>query len=71
VVKTISGRTVTTEEREIVPDEARIVARIFHVAGTSPKQIAKNLNREGVTGPFGGLGARARSTATPSAGPGF
>ena len=24
------------------------------IAGVSPKQIAKNLNREGVPGPFGG-----------------
>jgi site-specific DNA recombinase len=32
------------------------VERIFRefVAGVSPKQIAKNLNREGVSGPFGG-----------------
>jgi hypothetical protein len=36
--------------------EAGIVERIFRdfVAGVSPKQIAKNLNREGVGGPFGG-----------------
>ena len=50
------------------------VERIFRefVAGLSPKQIAKNLNREGIAGPFGGaLGARARSTATTSAEPGF
>jgi len=47
---------VTTGEREIVADEARIVERIFRefIAGISPKQIAKNMNREGVPGPFGG-----------------
>jgi hypothetical protein len=56
VVKTLNGATVTTGEREIVPEEARVVERIFRefVAGVSPKQIAKNLNREGIAGPFGG-----------------
>ena len=56
VVKTISGRTVTTGEREIEPAQAAVVGRIFHefVAGVSPKQIAKNLNRGGIPGPFGG-----------------
>jgi site-specific DNA recombinase len=56
VVKTLTGATVTTGEREIVPEEARVVERIFRefVAGVSPKQIAKNLNREKVAGPFGG-----------------
>jgi hypothetical protein len=55
-VKTLTGATVTTGVREIVPEEARVVERIFRefVAGVSPKQIAKNLNREGVAGPFGG-----------------
>ena len=56
VVKTISGGSVTTGEREIEPTEAPIVERIFRdfVAGVSPKQIAKNLNREAIAGPFGG-----------------
>src|SRR3954468_7659916 len=56
VVKTISGGTVTTGERQIDPAEATVVERIFRefIAGVSPKQIAKNLNREGVPGPFGG-----------------
>ena len=56
VVKTLNGATVTTGERKIVPEEARVVERIFRefVAGVSPKQIAKNLNREGIPGPFGG-----------------
>src|SRR3954462_833359 len=56
VVKAISGGTVTTGEREIEPAEATVVERIFRefVAGVSPKQIAKNLNRAGVPGPFGG-----------------
>ena len=56
VVKTISGGSVSTGEREIETIEAAVVLRIFRdfVAGVSPKQIAKNLNREGVPGPFGG-----------------
>ena len=56
VVKTLNGGTVTTGEREIEPAEAAIVERIFRefIADVSPKQIAKNLNREGVAGPFGG-----------------
>lgn len=56
VVKTLNAGTVTTGERELVPEEARIVERIFRdfVAGVSPKQIAKNLNRAEVAGPFGG-----------------
>jgi hypothetical protein len=56
VVKTISGGSVTTGEREIEAAEAAVVLRLFRdfIAGVSPKQIAKNLNREGVPGPFGG-----------------
>jgi site-specific DNA recombinase len=44
---------VTTGEREIEPAQASVVGRIFRefIAGVSPKQIAKNLNREGVPGP--------------------
>ena len=42
VVKTLSGGTVTTGEREIEPAEATIVERIFgeYVAGVAPKAIA-------------------------------
>jgi hypothetical protein len=56
VVKTLSGGTVTTGEREIEPAEATVVERIFRefIAGVSPKQIAKNLNRQSMPGPFGG-----------------
>ena len=56
VVKALNAGTVTTGEREAVAEEARIVERIFRdfIAGVSPKQIAKNLNREGIAGPFGG-----------------
>jgi hypothetical protein len=48
---------MTTGEREINPEEAAVVRRIFenYVAGASPKQIAKTLNSEGVRGPQGSL----------------
>jgi DNA invertase Pin-like site-specific DNA recombinase len=56
VVRTMTGTTVATGEREIEPPEATIVERIFRefVSGRSPKQIAKTLNQQGVAGPFGG-----------------
>jgi hypothetical protein len=56
IVKALNGGTVTTGEREIEPAESALVERMFRefVEGVSPKQIAKNLNREGVSGPFGG-----------------
>jgi site-specific DNA recombinase len=49
VVKAFNGGSVTTGEREIEPTEAPIVERIFRdfIAGVSPNQIAKNLNRQG------------------------
>ncbi len=42
-------------EREIVPEEANIVRRIFRefAAGRSPIAIATDLNRDGIGGPFG------------------
>jgi site-specific DNA recombinase len=45
-----------TEEVAHATLSLSIVERMFRefVAGVSPKQIAKNLNREGVPGPFGG-----------------
>ncbi len=54
VVKALNGGTVTTGEREIDPEQAAVVDRIFRdcVAGVSPKQVAKKLNREGIAGPF-------------------
>jgi len=47
---------VTTGEREIIPYEAEVVRRIFrdYVAGKSPRQIAIDLNRDGVAAPQGG-----------------
>ncbi|WP_246667066.1 recombinase family protein [Agrobacterium sp. T29] len=42
-------------DREIIPDEADVIRRIFRdfSSGKSPKSIAKDLNREGVPGPLG------------------
>lgn len=43
--------------REINPDEAQVVVRIFddYAAGCSPRQIAAKMNEEGVPSPSGGL----------------
>ncbi len=48
--------TAATGEREIAPDEAVIVLRIFeeYVRGATPRQIAADLNRDGVPSPRGG-----------------
>jgi DNA invertase Pin-like site-specific DNA recombinase len=56
VVKSLTGGTATTGEREIEPAEAAIVERIFreYVSGVAPKAIARRLNQEGVAGPFDG-----------------
>lgn len=57
VVRTIdaAGR-VSTGEREIIPDEAEVIRRIFrdYAAGKSPRRIAIELNEEGVVAPWGG-----------------
>ena len=57
IVQRLENGLVTTGEREIVPEEAAIVRRIFndYAGGTSPKQIAKALNAEGIRGPRGAL----------------
>ncbi len=43
--------------REINPDQALIVRRIFadYLAGKSPRAIARALNQEGIPGPTGGI----------------
>ena len=43
-------------EREIVPEQAAIIRRIFdeYASGRSPRAIAKDLNKEGVPSPRGG-----------------
>ena len=73
VVKTLNAGTVTTGEREIEPDEARIVERIFHdfITGVSPKHIAKNLNRERIAGPLGGAWSPSTIYGNPKRGIGI
>ncbi len=48
--------TPVTGERQIEPDQARVVERIFesYAAGVSPKKIALALNQGGIPGPRGG-----------------
>jgi hypothetical protein len=69
----MTGSTVTTGEREIEPTEASIVQRIFRefIAGHSPKQIAKMLNREGISGPFGGKWSPSTIHGNPKRGTGI
>jgi site-specific DNA recombinase len=57
VVRQFQNGVMATGEREINPEEAAVVRRIFenYTAGVSSKQIAKTLNREGVRGPKGSL----------------
>ena len=73
VVRTMTGSTVTTGEREIEPTEASTVQRIFRefIAGHSPKQIAKMLNREGISGPFGGKWSPSTIHGNPKRGTGI
>ena len=53
VVRVLEGQP--RGQREIHPEEARIVQRIFEsfIAGVSPKAIAKTLNAERIPGPRG------------------
>ena len=73
IVRRLENGVVTTGEREIVPDEATIVRRIFndYRAGASPKQIAKALNAEGVRGPRGALWSPSTIHGTPERGIGI
>src|SRR5436190_15154131 len=73
VVKALSDGVVTTGDREIVPEEAATVRRIFndYRVGASPKQIAKALNAEGVRGPRGALWSPSTIHASPERGIGI
>jgi site-specific DNA recombinase len=73
VVKSLTGGTVTTGEREIEPGEAAIVERIFreYVAGIAPKAIAKRLNQDGIAGPFGGTWSPSTIHGNPKRGTGI
>ncbi|WP_232622865.1 recombinase family protein [Pseudorhodobacter sp. MZDSW-24AT] len=52
--------SVTTGEREIIPEEAETVIRIFrdYDAGLSARAIAAALNEEGIASPREGNGAQ-------------
>jgi site-specific DNA recombinase len=73
IVRRLENGVVTTGEREIVPDEAAVIRRIFkdHRAGASPKQIAKALNAEGVRGPRGALWSPSTIHGNPERGIGI
>jgi site-specific DNA recombinase len=73
IVGRLENGVVTTGEREIVPEEAAIVRRIFndYRAGASPKQIAKALNAEGVRGPRGALWSPSTIHGNPERGIGI
>ena len=73
IVRTLKDGVVSTGEREIVPEEADVVRRIYrdYVAGVSPKQIAKDLNREGVRGPRGAVWAPSTIHGNPKRGSGI
>lgn len=56
VIREIDGAgKVTTGVREIIPEQAEVVRRIFrdYAEGKSPRRIAIELNREGVPSPWG------------------
>jgi DNA invertase Pin-like site-specific DNA recombinase len=73
IVRRLESGAVSTGEREIVPDEAAIVRRIFndYRTGASPKQIAKALNADGVRGPRGSLWSPSTIHGNPERGIGI
>ena len=73
IVRRLENGLVTTGEREIVPEEAVIVRRIFkdYLAGASPKQIAKALNAKRVRGPRGALWSPSTIHGNPERGIGI
>lgn len=56
ICRILDDGSVLTGEREIEPDEAAIVRRIFseYTQGMAPRRIAGRLNAEGVPSPRGG-----------------
>ncbi len=73
VLRRFENGEVTTGEREIVDDEAAVIRRIFrdYVAGASPKQICKALNKEGIPGPQGALWGPSTIHGNPKRGIGI
>lgn len=55
VKKTDSSGEPIRGDREIVPEEAEVIRRIFRefASGKSPKAIAVDLNKDGIPGPLG------------------
>jgi site-specific DNA recombinase len=60
-------------QREIIPEEAAVVERIFRafVEGVSPKAISKTLNSERVRGPRGGAWSASTIHGNPRRGTGI
>ncbi len=56
VRRLLEDGTASTGEREIAPDQAAIVKRIFqeYAGGMAPRAIASRFNAEGIKGPRGG-----------------
>ncbi len=73
IIRTFKDGVVSTGEREIVPEEADTIRRIFrdYAAGLSPKQIAKDLNHEAVPGPRGTLWSSSTIHGNPKRGTGI
>ena len=73
IVRTFKDGVVSTGEREVVLKEADIIRRIFqdYIAGISPKQVAKDLNREGLRGPRGALWGPSTIYGNPKRGTGI
>ncbi len=73
ILRRFENGIVSTGEREVVPEEADIIRRIFkdYAAGLSPKQIAKDLNREGLRGPRGALWSPSTIHGNPKRGLGI
>jgi len=73
VVRRLENGVVTTGEREINEEEAAVVRRMFrdYAAGASPKQIAKALNKDGISGPQGALWSPSTVHGNPERGIGI
>jgi site-specific DNA recombinase len=73
IVRRFENGVVSTGEREIVPEEAEVIRRIFkqYLAGAPPRQIAKDLNRDGLRGPRGSLWSPSTIHGNPKRGIGI
>ena len=73
IVRRFENGVVSTGEREVVPEEADIIRRIFkqYLTGAPPRQIAKDLNRDGLRGPRGALWSPSTIHGNPKRGLGI